>query len=302
MYQGEDGLRRIMAKYPIQFSGLSSILLLLFLWWPATGFTDIYTDSESDTDCITRFDQGAINWSSGKIIAIGKAAPADKDKMSPETLLGTARADANRQIITILQQIKIHRTLSVGKYAARNDTILAGMEKTAWDAAVTRQYYTSGFAVEIRIETSMYGGFMQLVLPEEIRQIPKIAVQTPQSQSTDPLDEAQDYTGLIVDARTLDISPVLNPLIVSEQGDDVYSSVFISREFAVQNGVCKYVCDLETAKKQERIGNRPLMINGLRKNNENNAIVIRMADYQKLEKTTERHTFLAECRVVIVID
>jgi hypothetical protein len=273
-----------------QTIGLSVILLSMV--WAAGGM--------AQTDCLTKYASGFVNWQTGKITAIGKAVPADSRDTSIERVPHLARANANRHVIDILKQIRISPELDVGTYAAKNDIILAGMEKTAWDAVVTQQLYTSAFAVEIHIETSMYGGFLQLVLPEEIRQIPTINPDVSQKQAGKKKQKIA--TGLVIDARKLNMSPVLTPVVVSEQGHDVYSSVFISREFAVQNGVCKYVCDMQTALNDKRVGNYPLVVKGIRKQAQTQAIVISMADYHILEKTTERHQFLAECRVVIVID
>lgn len=251
--------------------------------------------------CVTRFENGAVNWSAGKITAIGKASPEDNREGSHKSVPGSARADANRQIIEILKQIKINTALTVDEYASKNDVILAGMEKTARDAVISKQYYTSALAVEIKIEISMFGGFLQLVLPEEILQIPKI---NPIIQQENIKVKGEDfYTGLIIDARGLGVEPVLNPVIVSEQGHDIYSFVFISREFAVQKGVCKYLCSMDQALKDKRTGRNPLVLRGLRKQEKPDAaIVVSMPDYRLLEKATERHAFLKECRVIIVKD
>jgi hypothetical protein len=247
--------------------------------------------------CITHFQQGTINWTTGKIMATGKASVEMNTKTSHKSVPGSARTDANRHVIDILKQLIINNSLSVGEYASGNDIIMAEIEKTARDAVITKQYYTSALSVEIFIETSMLGGFLQLVLPETIRHIPKINIER---TKTKPI-EANAYTGLIIDVRKLKIEPVLNPVIISEQGDDIYSATFISREFAVQNGVCKYYCNMDQALKDDRIGIRPLVIRGLRSaGKENTDIIISMSDYLILEKITERHNFLKECRVIIV--
>ncbi len=251
--------------------------------------------------CITRFEHGTINWTTGNILAIGKASVEDNTKTSQKSVPGSARADANRHIIDILKQLIINNSLSVGEYASKNDVILAGIEKTARDAVIKKQYYTSALSVEIIIETNMFGGFLQLVLPEKIKQISQINFDKSGEESSKP---GQDlYTGLIIDARKFEVEPVLNPVITSEQGHDIYSSTFISREFAVQNGVCKYFGNLEQALKDDRIGSNPLVLKGLRSAGEQNtAIIVSMSDYHILEKVTERHRFLKECRLIIVKD
>ncbi|MFH2058787.1 MAG: hypothetical protein ABIJ59_07795 [Pseudomonadota bacterium] len=288
-----------------QIKDSGTVMVFLTVWVLIVMFSDLClaSDIEKATgfDCITQFENGSVNWSTGNIIAIGKAAPKDYRETSLESVPGSARANASRQIIELLQQIKIDHAMSVGEYASKNDIILAGMEKTARDAVVIKQYYTSALAVEIHIETSMYGGFLQLILPEEIRQISKISSRMIKQKS--PQSNEKLFTGLIIDAKGLGVEPVLNPRIISEQGHDVYSSAFISREFAVQNGVCKYVCSKGKAYQEKRMGDHPLGFKGLRKEGKlNAAIVISMSDYQRLEKITERHSFLAECRVTIIID
>ncbi len=261
---------------------------------------DLFSMQSSETqDCITPLAHGTINWSTGTVTAVGTAPPRVTRDSIHEPDPGSARADANRRLIEMLKQIRIHNDLKVGIYAAQNDPIMAGIEKTARDAAIIRQYYTSALDVELAIQTRIFGGFLQLVLPDEIRQIPKI---NPEIRSNDQIEPGKiPYTGLILDIRELAFEPVLYPVIVSEQGDFIYSSLFISREFAVQHGVCKYLCSMNNALEDPRVGSHPLVLKGLRTaGKDNTAIVISTADAKQVEKATERHLFLKQCRVIFV--
>ena len=273
-------------------------LLLVALGLPGT----IRAEKTTGSDCIQIFENGHINWSTGQISATGTAAPTKQADGSLLPLPGSARAQATAQLIRILKQIPITPGLRVDQYASTHDKILAGIEKTAQDALTVRQIYTSALDVEIRVEASMFGGFLQLVLPESIRQIPKIKDSKPGKPSdTAPRNNQIPYTGLIIDARTLSLHPILYPVIVSEAGKELYSSVFISREFAVQYGVCTYICNMQDAMAFRRIGSNPLVFKALRKEGSNSGhIVISMADAKVIEKVTERHRFLKECRVIIV--
>lgn len=230
--------------------------------------------------------------------------PPEKQQDGTLTPLpGSARAQATSRLIQTLKQIAITQDLSVEQYAATHDKILAGIEKTAQDAETVRQVYTSALDVDIRVETSIFGGFLQLVLPEDIRQIPKIADQKPKKGKFLPpsVPVQAPHTGLIIDARELELHPILYPVIVSEEGKEIYSSLFISREFAVQYGVCTYICDMDRALAFRRIGSNPLVFKALRKEGSTSGnIVISMADAKTIEKVTERHRFLKECRVIIV--
>ncbi len=280
---------------------LCLLLFLAALSLPCTG----RAEGKPGSDCTQTFENGSINWSTGQITATGTAAPEKQPDGSLLPLPGSARAQATARLIQILKQIPITPELRVDQYASTHDKILAGMEKTAQDALTVRQVYTSALDVDIRVEASMFGGFLQLVLPESIRQIPKIKDSKPGKSGTQaavsPKLNQIPYTGLIIDARNLSIHPILYPVIVSEAGDELYSSVFISREFAVQYGVCTYLCNMEDAMNFRRIGSNPLVFTALRKEGSTSGhIVISMADAKIIEKVTERHRFLKECRVIIV--
>ncbi len=212
--------------------------------------------------CRTSLDMGTINWTNGTATVTGRAGPRITPANIPEADPGAARADANRRLIDLLMQIRIYNDLTVGQYAAQNDAIMAGIEKTARDAVIIRQYYTSALDVELTVQIRILGGFLQLVLPDDIRQIPKINPDVLTDARIEP--GKTPYTGLILDIRKLDFEPVLYPVIVSEQGQTIYSAVFISREFAVQQGVCNYVCDMDNARIDPRVGSHPLVIKGLR--------------------------------------
>jgi len=257
--------------------------------------------------CLKPLENGHIDWTMGIVTAIGHAAPEINAEGKAVAMPGSARASATRNLIAILKQVKISGDLTVGEYASTHDAILAGIEKIAQDARVYRQLYTSALDVEVRVEATFYGGFLQLVLPDHIRQIPKInelkhGPADPVKNRPSAVVGAKTYTGLIVDARTFNLEPVLYPTIVSEQGREIYSSVFISREFAVQNGVCAYLCDMNQALASARTGSNPLVVKALRKTGDKTgAIVISMADAKTLDRATERHIFLKECRVIVVV-
>ncbi len=279
---------------------ISAILWVCFLITSHTGPAFSVTDMESH-HCMTSLDPGTINWTTGTVTVTGRAAPIINPDNIHEADPGAARADANRRLIDILKQITIYNNLTVGEFAAENDAIMAGIEKTARDAVIVRQYYTSALDVELTVQARILGGFLQLVLPDDIRQIPKI---NPDVLSDTQMEAVKiPFTGLVLDVRELDFEPVLYPVIVSEQGRTIYSAVFISREFAVQHGVCKYVCAMDPALQDPRVGSHPLVIKGLRTSGkENTAIVISTADAKQIEQATERHQFLKQCRVMFVTE
>ena len=290
-------LKPILKKVHLKIIFKSISVLLFFLFFQP--FFVFANETSCSEGCVTNLENGTINWSTGCLTAKGKATPSKEEKnKSSSSIPGAANADAMRNLIAILKNIKIAHK-SVKEFVASNDDIMAQIENTITDVSVIKQHYTSDGALEIEVETSMYGGFLQLILPHEIAQIPEI-------QSIEANDEVQKqrgkYTGLVLDVRGLKFEPLLYPVIKNEYGEEIYSEVFINREYAVQHGVCKYFCDIEKAVANKRVGKNPLVLKGLRVGEDKNAIILNKSDAEKIEKIIERHSFFKECRVAIVLD
>ena len=93
------------------------------------------------------------------------------------------------------------------------------------------------------------------------------------------------------------------PRILNEKGEQVYGAAYVSREFAVQNGVCGYMKSLSAALKSERVMDNPLTVKGLRTNGPAvSDIVISNTDASRIRGSSENLTFLKKCRVMVVLE
>lgn len=279
-------------------------LVLCLLLGVSLFFTSVVSGDQHmeipQNECVVQFSQGYVNWSTGMVCATGKVVPTDRKKAdSPDFILSAARSAARRNLVDILKQLNIHAGRSVGALAASDDHILAGIEKNAMDAKLIKQSYTSNRSIEVVLETSIFGGFLQLVLPEEIKSIPTLEIINP---SASPRKNQLEYTGLIIDATAIGFDPVLYPMVLSELGEEIYNALFISREFAVQQGVCRYLCRMDSAEIAKWVGYNPIRVKGLRKGGAgNSSIVISKSDADKIEKIRERHRFMKACQVIILV-
>ncbi len=279
----------------------SHVKIILCLFFISTPLLVPSLQAGENDQCVTQYEHGQVNWSTGTIQATGKASPLEKGiNESPDAILGKAKLDARGNLINILNRIAFENESETSP--PPGDTLMAGIEKLAMDAAIAEQHFTSDRAMEVTLEAKMFGGFLQLVLPEEIGEIPPLKIIPPKNDAFKP-PVREPYTGLILDARGLGIQPVIYPMIVSEQGNEIYSARFISREYAVQGGVCQFACTQTLPLVAEKTGPNPLIIKGLRKGGKTNKfIVISKSDAETIEKTAERHWFMKQCRVVIVLD
>ncbi|OQY00351.1 MAG: hypothetical protein B6I26_08435 [Desulfobacteraceae bacterium 4572_130] len=285
------------------YFNIFNIFILILLTAPEIWSQNTF-EIPGENNYITQLEYGVINWTKGKIYATGKAAPSEKQILkSSDYILNIAKTNAINNLILILKTINIGTGNTVEEYTFLNNNIMTGIQRQCMDATIIKQHSSSNRAMEVVVETSMLGGFLQLVLPDEIGQIPQIELIHPDKNKK----KQQEYTGLIVDARFIDFKPVLFPIIVSEQGEEIYGSLFISRNHAVEQGICEYIYyskDLNILNlKTKRAGENPIIIKGLRQRQERKSfIVVSRLDAEKIEKIIERHSFMKKCKVVILLD
>jgi hypothetical protein len=93
------------------------------------------------------------------------------------------------------------------------------------------------------------------------------------------------------------------PKILDEDAREVYGSAFVSREYAVQQGMSGYSKDLAAAQSNQRVADHPLTVKGLRTGGVGHSdIIISNTDAHRLRSASENLSFMRKCRVIIVVD
>ena len=150
--------------------------------------------------------------------------------------------------------------------------------------------------LELFLHFNLYGGFAQLVLPKEIEHVESLTKVLPGKKSPSAGIAPEVYTGLIVDARTTGAIPAMAPRVLDENGQEVYGTAFVSREYAVQKGMSAFMTALNAAEKDPRVGHSPLIVKGLKAEGAGQSdIVISNTDAAKLRKSSDNLQFLKQC-------
>lgn len=109
-----------------------------------------------------------------------------------------------------------------------------------------------------------------------------------------------DYSGIVIDARELDVNPALYPNIVTEDGKLVYGAQFLDPEYALMNGVSTYVRSLEEAMNLGA-GDTPFIVKALKTMGAFAAdLVLPGIIVDQLFGLEEQYNLLSEGRVVIL--
>lgn len=256
---------------------------------------------------------GAIDWTAGVVEAKGIGVPATynynaKPQAQREELLAEAINKAGHNLLETIVSLRINsqnRVIDIVENFPSIMTQLRDMARKAPELDRLRKYQYDG-TVEVWSQMSLSGGFSQLILPPEIRQIEPIKqVLKPNSPSKFQTRSrsSEIFTGMVVDARGLQAVPVLAPTILDENLEEVFGPAYVSREFAVQRGMVSYTADLWRAKFHPRVSDNPLIVKALKTLWPGRCdFIISNADAAKLRSASEHLLFMRECRVIIVLD
>jgi len=284
------------------------------LFWPIFYCTFLWVgisigDPAANAELIEQFPSGQINWTQGVVTAKGSASLSDAEagangKVIPVKALHQAVAN----IITTLRRLRVDNKRWAADLIISDADMRSRIEDMAHASKVVRVGESASGEMDVFVQMNLFGGFAQLVLPAEIRQVQPIKSLNGTSAHQDPQKIGKSspdaYTGLIVDARGIGAKPSMVPVLVDEKGQQVFGPAYVSREFAVQHGICQYIRLIQDEwPALPRVAPRPLLVKGLRTfASESCHIVISNADASKLRGASSHLEVLKQCRVVIVLD
>lgn len=290
----------------LRFLFAAAIIGLLFLFSGAA----ICQEKISASEWTEKIGQGTVNWSAGYIEAVGIGAPPDRaiGKANARPMaLRAAKVDALRNLLEITKGVRVDSATTVKEFVVESDVINAQVDGLVKGAVEVDKQYMSDGTVEVRVRMPLYGNLAQVMIPASIEkrktlpppEKPVVTAPPAPPVSTPPMA----YTGLVVDARGISARPAMSPRIFDENGNEVYGSANVDREYAVQQGMSGYARDLTAAQSNQRVTNSPLTVKALKTSGAGKAdIIIANADAQQIRASAENASFMKKCRVMIVLD
>ena len=282
------------------------VLLSVCLW-----VDPLLAETNSSVDLIEHFNSGQINWTRG-IVTANAAISAQGD--SDQTGSDMAFQKAVRNVYNTLLQLRIdHRNCGAVLFTGDRNT-QTKIENMAAASKVLRVDKDPSGGGILYVQMNLYGGFAQYVLPPDIRQVQPIKPLNGHAGGRDSGEQNSDmpgdrtdpegYTGLIVDARGTGAKPSMVPLLLDEKGGEVFGPAYVSREYAVQYGLCQYIrLTGNTLPALPRVAPKPLVVKGLKTDPPGSCrIIISNTDASRLRGSSSHLEFLKQCRVIIVLD
>jgi len=227
--------------------------------------------------------------------------------------------DALKQrILQTLAAASYDRDWTVGQYLASHSLVQRRLDRMNMAGERLGTKYLSDGTVSTAYEFLLTGSILGLMLP--VRSTPHLLGRTacpccgqpwPEGKEPQPGVElvpyetpgTPEYTGILVEAKGLDARPALFPQIVTESGDDVFSTDFADPDQVTTHGLVGYFHDRTQALTADRVGTNPLVVRALLVTGTNFCdLVVSQSDAARIHGSRSNLDLLRHCRVGFLID
>ncbi len=244
---------------------------------------------------------GKVDWTTGVITAVGIGAPPAQPANAAQARAMAERAAqvvAYRNLLEAIKGVRVDATTTVENFMVTSDVIRTEVSGIIQGATVMDKKYMSDGSVEVTVGMRLTGALADALLPKGAA-----APSIPGAAPGAPSGAGQLYTGLVVDARGLGVRPALAPKILNEDGKEVYGSAWISRDYAVREGMVGYLKDPAAAQTNPRVADKPLMVKAIKASGDARVdTVISNADAAAIQSASQNLSMLEKCRVIILVD
>ncbi len=246
---------------------------------------------------------GTVNWQDQIIKGTGIGAPNPKVPFAAQRAgaIRAAKLDALRQLLETVKGMNLTAETTVRNAMVENDVIQTRVSGIVKNFRETDIRYLSDGSVEVDVEIPLSGILLDALLPQQIGgQTP---AQVQYGVAPQPAYANAVYSGLIIDARGLGLRPAMAPRILDENGNEIYGTGFVSRDYAVQIGVVGYEKNINRAKSNERVKDNPMVVKALSVSGTNKTdIVVSNADAANILAAGKNLNFMEQCKVMFILD
>ena len=228
------------------------------------------------------------------------------------------KIDVSQQIRDLILKLNFDGDYTVAEYIGMNPRISRRFERNPIAARPVDTKFLSDGSVLAEYDVNLTGTLLKTLMPTTGGGIPLAplccpickqpwpeTLAVPEGVTLIPKETGitTNYTGIVIDASGLKLSPALFPKIVNEDDKEVYSLGFVSDNSAQDLGLISYVHNLSEAYSSDRAGLNPLRIDALRVSGRLNCdIVITNSDAVRMHQSQSNLKLLEHCQVVVITE
>ncbi len=261
-----------------------------------------------------------VNWTAGIARAKGVGYISDAETNRAKAYADAknyALVDARVNLIALVDQIQVDAKFTSEQLTLKNPEVRTKLLAALRTALIIgeREIVLKGHpAVEVEVSVPLYGakGLMALIFPSgslstivRAANEPRIDLRDPDVPAPERIEIQGNYTGLVVDASGLKISPSMLPKVMTPDKAVIYGSGNIDPDRVIEYGMAVYTVTLEDGIKHSRSGANPLVVKAIgaqRRDAASTEVIISSADAAMILAEEAKTGFLKKLNVVIVTE
>lgn len=231
--------------------------------------------------------EGRVDWTTLRLLASAEGVPSSGVLVNLETLEGDARQRLGPRMLALARNVRVTSTLTAGDILDARDAVADRLDDNLalWEVYEARYYLSGGVTLEGALPLHPW-------LRPALVSLAKGKDRT--APPTDPT------TGLVVDARGLDVAPALAPRLLDGAGNELYGVSAVTVMAASQRAPVVYVRDPADGAAAKRAGAQPLFVRAVAVQ-EGCDLVLDAADVTRLAAASGNAPFLLQGNVVVVV-
>jgi len=255
---------------------------------------------------------GHIDWEEGYIYAVGDGVPPE-DAVSP----AQARVRAKRaaidtayaRLLEMAEEVRVDAESATANYINESyqvRTRVSGLIQNA-EIVTLRHFEDGSYQIKMRMPIKGKEGIASAVLPMQMEKAilyrVGIAYEISIGEVSEEAQPEEACTGLIVDARGLEVKPAMYPRLIIMSGEVIYDLMSANPNTVIEQGLVEYSSSMEIAINSPRVGDNPLVVEALSISGEYNAdIVLTEEDAQRVFSVNSMDNFFGEAKVIILVE
>ena len=251
--------------------------------------------------------EGGVDWERGIIRATGIGTGKSNAKNEGVRRAQAKRAatmDAQRGLAEAVQGVRVTAESTMRDLELENDLVRTRVDAIIKNMSeVSVEYFKDG-SCQVVLEMPLFGANQALstaaFLP--FKDEPKMPFPQPvgTAVATQTTVINNNYTGLIIDCRGMNINCVMSPVIKNADGTKIYGHQNLDYDKIIVNGMASYAESADDQISRNRAGNNPLVVKAVRLDDINANPVISVADADKILAANGHDRFLDNCAVVFI--
>jgi hypothetical protein len=248
---------------------------------------------EPDVYVIEPLPTGTINWTDNVVRSQDQAASQRgvTQASARQATLQLAIQKARQRLLTALAHIRFDSSTTIGTVLQNHPAGVQGVHTLVQDAPVVETVYSASGEIRSSVQVSLSGRLLAALWPHSA------------SSTSEVLPPASTaHSGIVIDARGLNVQPALLPRIVDDQGQAVYDPTMVDPDVAIPRGYIAYAKTHEHAAAKARIGEQPLIIRARRVLGASRVdVVLLSTDAAQIRDYAGTQALLRRCQILIVM-